>query len=92
MTHSLDTTTQAEAEAPSPWQDPERPVTERVADLLGRMTLEEKVAQLGSAWMGSSGEGDGVAPSEAPSEGSVEGAPEGSPEGSADGPSDGSPD
>lgn len=62
MTHSLDTTTQAGAEAPSPWQDPERPVTERVADLLGHMTLEEKVAQLGSAWMGSSGEGDGVAP------------------------------
>jgi beta-xylosidase len=62
VTHSLDTTTQAGTEAPSPWQDPERPVTERVADLLGRMTLEEKVAQLGSAWMGSSGDGDGVAP------------------------------
>jgi beta-xylosidase len=62
VTHSLDTTTQAGAVAPSPWQDPERPVTERVADLLGRMTLEEKIAQLGSVWMGSSGEGDGVAP------------------------------
>jgi beta-xylosidase len=62
VTHSVDTTTQAGAVAPSPWQDPERPVTERVADLLGRMTLEEKAAQLGSAWMGSSGDGDGVAP------------------------------
>jgi beta-glucosidase-like glycosyl hydrolase len=60
--HSVDTTTEAGAVAPSPWQDPERPVTERVTDLLGRMTLEEKIAQLGSAWMGSSGEGDGVAP------------------------------
>jgi beta-xylosidase len=44
------------------WQDPTRPAAERVADLLGRMTLEEKIAQLGSAWMGASGDGDGVAP------------------------------
>jgi beta-xylosidase len=44
------------------WQDPTRPADERVADLLGRMTLEEKIAQLGSAWMGASGDGDGVAP------------------------------
>ena len=35
----------------APFRDPERPVAERVADLLGRMTLEEKVAQLGSAWV-----------------------------------------
>ena len=27
------------------------PIAERVADLLARMTLEEKVAQLGSAWV-----------------------------------------
>src|SRR6202000_1506473 len=26
------------------------------------MTLEEKIAQLGSVWMGASGDGDGVAP------------------------------
>ena len=26
------------------------------------MTLEEKVAQLGSVWMGAAGDGDGVAP------------------------------
>ena len=46
----------------SPWQDPALPVAERVADLLSQMTIEEKIAQLGSAWVGSSGEGDGVAP------------------------------
>lgn len=45
-----------------PWRDPARPADERVADLLARMTLEEKVAQLGSIWMGASGDGDGVAP------------------------------
>ncbi len=45
-----------------PWRDPARPAGERVADLLGRMTLEEKIAQLGSVWMGASGDGDGVAP------------------------------
>ena len=51
--------TQTDLEA---WRDPERPAAERVADLLGRMTLEEKIAQLGSVWMGASGDGDGVAP------------------------------
>ena len=34
-----------------PTGTPRRPVGERVADLLARMTLEEKVAQLGSAWV-----------------------------------------
>jgi len=32
------------------YRDAGRPVAERVEDLLGRMTVEEKVAQLGSAW------------------------------------------
>jgi beta-xylosidase len=32
------------------YRDPERPVVERVEDLLGRMTLDEKLGQLGSAW------------------------------------------
>src|SRR3954471_7818731 len=33
------------------YRDPSLPVAERVADLLGRMTLEEKVAQLGCVWI-----------------------------------------
>ena len=45
-----------------PWRDPSQPVAERVADLLSRMTLAEKVAQLGSVWIGASGDGAGVAP------------------------------
>jgi beta-xylosidase len=44
------------------WRDQARPAGERVADLLSRMTLAEKVAQLGSSWQGASVEGDGVAP------------------------------
>lgn len=32
------------------WRDPSAPVDARVADLIERMTLEEKVAQLGSVW------------------------------------------
>lgn len=33
-----------------PWNDPSLPVEERVEALLAEMTLEEKVAQLGSHW------------------------------------------
>jgi len=44
------------------WRDPARPAAERVADLLSRMTLAEKVAQLGSSWQGAAVDGDGVAP------------------------------
>jgi beta-glucosidase len=32
------------------WRDPEAPTEARVADLVDRMTVEEKVAQLGSIW------------------------------------------
>jgi beta-xylosidase len=46
------------------WRDPACPVPERVADLLARMTLEEKLAQLGSVWMDAPDNGDGVAPSQ----------------------------
>src|SRR6195952_5766501 len=34
------------------WRDDERPLAERVELLLGEMTLEEKIAQLGSRWAG----------------------------------------
>jgi beta-xylosidase len=44
----------SDAEAPDtarqPWRDPSSPVSDRVADLLSRMTLEEKVGQLGAYW------------------------------------------
>lgn len=45
----------------APWQDTALPATDRVADLLGRMTLAEKVAQLSAAWVGIDSD-DGVAP------------------------------
>ena len=35
-----------------PWQDPTLSVADRVELLLPEMTLEEKVAQLGSRWVG----------------------------------------
>jgi beta-xylosidase len=44
------------------WRDPSRLAAERVADLLGRMTLEEKVAQLGSIWLGNQPRDSNVAP------------------------------
>ena len=39
-----------EAVPSTPYRDPSRPVDERVADLIGRMTSAEKLAQLGSFW------------------------------------------
>ncbi|WP_234361367.1 glycoside hydrolase family 3 N-terminal domain-containing protein [Plantactinospora sp. BB1] len=45
-----------------PWRDPALPVDERVADLLARMTVEEKVGQLRSIWIGGSATGDDLAP------------------------------
>ena len=45
-----------------PWRDTALPVAERVADLLPRMSLEEKVAQLYGVWVGADPMGDGVAP------------------------------
>ncbi len=57
-------TAAAETVAGQPWRDPSRPAADRVADLLARMTLDEKVAQLAGIWVGTSadGDGDGVAP------------------------------
>ena len=39
------------AQVPPPYKDSSQPVDARVADLLGRMTLEEKVAQLQGIWV-----------------------------------------
>ncbi|KUL33332.1 glycoside hydrolase family 3 N-terminal domain-containing protein [Actinoplanes awajinensis] len=51
-----------------PWRNPALPVADRVEALLAEMTLEEKVAQLGSRWvgndMGDTGEDDGYDPEE----------------------------
>ncbi|WP_413757545.1 glycoside hydrolase family 3 N-terminal domain-containing protein [Streptomyces sp. MMBL 11-3] len=46
----------------APWRDPALPAEARVADLLARMTLEEKAAQLYGVWVGAATDGDGVAP------------------------------
>ncbi|MFF5264292.1 glycoside hydrolase family 3 N-terminal domain-containing protein [Actinomadura viridis] len=47
-----------------PWRDRRLPVPERVADLLSRMTVEEKAAQLGGFWATQAGPGEPVAPME----------------------------
>jgi beta-xylosidase len=45
------------------WRDASLPVAVRVADLLGRMSLAEKLAQLAGIWIGTGEvDGDGVAP------------------------------
>ncbi|MBO1330928.1 glycoside hydrolase family 3 N-terminal domain-containing protein [Streptomyces sp. VRA16 Mangrove soil] len=45
-----------------PWQDTTLPAPLRAADLLARMTTEEKTAQLSSVWLGTEGESAEVAP------------------------------
>ncbi|GLZ13373.1 beta-glucosidase [Actinomadura sp. NBRC 104425] len=50
--------------ADPPWRDPRLPVAERVADLLARMTVEEKAGQLGSFWAQAAEPGEPVAPRE----------------------------
>ena len=44
--------------AGDPYRDSNLPTGERVADLLGRMTLEEKLAQLGAVWSRAVMDGD----------------------------------
>ncbi|MCX4883019.1 MULTISPECIES: glycoside hydrolase family 3 N-terminal domain-containing protein [unclassified Streptomyces] len=46
----------------APWRDPDLPAAARVDDLLSRMTLQEKTAQLYGVWVGAATDGDGVAP------------------------------
>ena len=45
-----------------PWTDPSVPLAERVESLLSEMTLDEKLAQLGSVWVGAKLGGGNVAP------------------------------
>ncbi|WP_129668371.1 glycoside hydrolase family 3 N-terminal domain-containing protein [Phytoactinopolyspora endophytica] len=45
-----------------PWRDPRHSPVERADDLIGRMTLEEKLAQLVGVWVGAEADGEGVAP------------------------------
>jgi beta-xylosidase len=49
-------------EAVPVWRDVSRSVDDRVADLLSRMTLEEKLGQLYGVWVGAEQSGEGVAP------------------------------
>ncbi|MFF0188912.1 glycoside hydrolase family 3 N-terminal domain-containing protein [Streptomyces sp. NPDC005244] len=46
----------------APWRDRSLTPAARVDDLLTRMTLEEKTAQLYGVWVGAATDGDGVAP------------------------------
>jgi beta-xylosidase len=65
------TTPPAEPQLDSPWRDTARSVSDRVDLLLAEMTLEEKVAQLGSRWLGNGPAGSGDASVSAPEEESV---------------------
>jgi beta-xylosidase len=44
------------------WRDPHAPPRERVADLISRMTVREKIAQLYGVWVGMDAAGGDVAP------------------------------
>ncbi|MFG2002830.1 glycoside hydrolase family 3 N-terminal domain-containing protein [Spirillospora sp. NPDC048911] len=51
-------------DAAEPWRDPRLPVADRVADLIARMTVEEKAGQLSSFWATAAQAGAPVAPME----------------------------
>ncbi|MEQ4303555.1 glycoside hydrolase family 3 N-terminal domain-containing protein [Plantactinospora sp. B6F1] len=44
------------------WQDPRLPVDQRVEDLVARLSLEEKIAQLYGVWVGGDSTGEDLAP------------------------------
>ncbi|GIG87438.1 beta-xylosidase/alpha-l-arabinosidase [Plantactinospora endophytica] len=48
--------------APPCWQDPRLPVARRVEDLVTRLSLEEKIAQLYAVWVGGDSTGEDLAP------------------------------
>ncbi|MGH2895633.1 MAG: glycoside hydrolase family 3 N-terminal domain-containing protein, partial [Solirubrobacteraceae bacterium] len=48
--------------APEPWRQPAAGIDARVADLMARMTVREKIAQLYGVWVGADGELGEVAP------------------------------
>ncbi|WP_216590816.1 glycoside hydrolase family 3 N-terminal domain-containing protein [Streptomyces brasiliscabiei] len=48
----------------TPWRDPALPAAARVEDLLSRMTLEEKTAQLYGVWVKTDSNGEDIAPDE----------------------------
>ncbi|SDZ45695.1 beta-xylosidase [Micromonospora pattaloongensis] len=52
----------APAPGRAPWQDPSLPAEERVEDLLARLTLEEKLAQLSGMWLGATATEHDMAP------------------------------
>ena len=54
--------TSPQADADGPWRDPSLTPEARVTDLMARMTLPEKTAQLYGVWVGADADGDGVAP------------------------------
>ncbi|MET8977731.1 glycoside hydrolase family 3 N-terminal domain-containing protein [Streptomyces sp. NPDC004539] len=56
------TTASERKPGPAPWRDPSLPAAARVDDLLSRMTLQEKTAQLYGVWVGADTEDGGVAP------------------------------
>jgi beta-glucosidase len=59
------TTCAEPAPATEAWRDPQRTPQERAADLVARMTLEEKLAQLVGVWVGADSSGGEVAPHQA---------------------------
>jgi beta-xylosidase len=65
---SVDSARSAPADVAQPWHDVRLPVAERVGALLAQLTVEEKLAQLGSRWLrgdlGGSDEPDGARQSE----------------------------